>query len=54
MVNSNVKSAIVEKELRHLDKIKQKQQKEIEQTIQYEMMKEEIKKSNEEKMIIQK
>ena len=45
--NSNVKSTLIEKEMKQLEKIKQKQQKEIEQTIQYEMLKEEIKKNNE-------
>lgn len=44
------KSTLIEKELRQLEKIKFKQQKEIEQTIQYEMKLEEIRKNNDQKM----
>lgn len=43
-------STLIEKELKQLEKIKFKQQKEIEQTIQYEMKMEEIRKNNEKKM----
>lgn len=37
MTGSNLKSTLIEKEMKQLEKIKFKQQKEIEQTIQYEM-----------------
>lgn len=49
--NSGVNtSTLIEKELKQLQKIKFKQQKEIQQTIQYEMKMEEIRKNNEKKM----
>ena len=53
MTGSNLKSTLIEKEMKQLEKIKFKQQKEIEQTIQYEMKLEEIRKGNEEKMAAQ-
>lgn len=48
------KSTLIEKEMKQLEKIKFKQQKEIEQTIQYETKMQEIRERNDQKMVEQK
>lgn len=48
------KSTLIEKELKQLEKIRLKQQKEIEQTVQYEAKMQEIRDKNQQKMTEQK